>query len=221
MKNYRERIEERLENYQENGGKIKSLRESREKRLRARESFTVLILMHFVNLYIYINIFGHPKVAGQVLESVNFGAYSGSSKPLLSIEEDGATAEGPVASPPPGHSQPSSVSSSNNGAENPSGPTQTLGHWPLASHRPFLQLVLMCLDGQDDQLSELLESLRTQLTQSLFYTREVRQNGYCIGYKIIKINEDSTLNTFYIEIYPYVLLLIFSLWYRKSQVLFR
>ncbi|XP_069936794.1 mediator of RNA polymerase II transcription subunit 12-like protein, partial [Cherax quadricarinatus] len=107
------------------------------------------------------------KVAGQVLESVNFGAYSGNSKPT---DDENATGEGPVASPPPSHSQPSSVSSSN-GMENPPG-GRSLGHWPLASHRPFLQLVLMCLDGQDDQLTELLESLRTQLTQSLFSPKE-------------------------------------------------
>ncbi|MPC36417.1 Mediator of RNA polymerase II transcription subunit 12 [Portunus trituberculatus] len=107
------------------------------------------------------------KVAGQVLESVNFGAYSGNSKPT---DDETTTTEGVVTSPPPSHSQPSSVSSSN-GMENVCG-GRSLGHWPLASHRPFLQLVLMCLDGQDDQLSELLESLRTQLTQSLFYPKE-------------------------------------------------
>ena len=99
---------------------------------------------------------------------MNFGAYTGNSKPT---DDETTTTEGVVASPPPSHSQPSSVSSSN-GMENVSG-GRSLGHWPLASHRPFLQLVLMCLDGQDDQLSELLESLRTQLTQSLFYPKEV------------------------------------------------
>lgn len=103
---------------------------------------------------------------------MNFGAYSGNSKPA---DDEATTADGPVSSPPPSHSQPSSVSSSN-GMENPPG-GRSLGHWPLASHRPFLQLVLMCLDGQDDQLSDLLESLRTQLMQSLFSPKEVRLNG--------------------------------------------
>lgn len=108
-----------------------------------------------------------------MLESVNFGAYSGKPNPT---DDETTTTEGVVASPPPSHSQPSSVSSSN-GMENVCG-GRSLGHWPLASHRPFLQLVLMCLDGQDDQLSELLESLRTQLTQSLFYPKEVWHSLY-------------------------------------------
>lgn len=120
---------------------------------------------------------------GQVLESVNFGAYSGNSKPT---DDEATTVEGVVTSPPPSHSQPSSVSSSN-GMENVCG-GRSLGHWPLASHRPFLQLVLMCLDGQDDQLSELLESLRTQLTQSLFYPKEVCCTKHCTPFLILVFN---------------------------------
>lgn len=45
---------------------------------------------------------------------------------------------------------------------------------PVHSQRPFLQLMLMCLEAaQDDTLSDLLESLRMQLLQPVTLYKEV------------------------------------------------
>jgi hypothetical protein len=42
----------------------------------------------------------------------------------------------------------------------------------LHSHLPFLALILTCLRGQDEQRETLLQSLLTQFTQLLQYSKE-------------------------------------------------
>ncbi|XP_076043982.1 mediator complex subunit kohtalo isoform X2 [Oratosquilla oratoria] len=93
--------------------------------------------------------------AGHVLDTVNFGAYSGSSS-----SSSTNTRQPPQPPQPPQQPQVSQQSS------------LPVGHTSLVSHRPFLQLVLMCLEGQDDQLSDLLGSLHTQLTQFLLLNKD-------------------------------------------------
>ncbi|CAL4069283.1 unnamed protein product, partial [Meganyctiphanes norvegica] len=119
------------------------------------------------------------RVAGQVLEAVNFGSYTGAEEEGNEEEEDGG--QSPTNSveemPVPAGSR-KTMSSIGERGQNQNQCNITIksgGHWPLSSHRPFLQLVLMCLEGQDDQLSDLLESLRLQLTQSLFSPKEISE----------------------------------------------
>ena len=105
-----------------------------------------------------------------MLNSVNFGAYSGKQSNQqnsnnLSGNGSGAQTITPVIMPP---QQPVKKPTPNLGGLSGRG-----GHWPTPSYRPFLQLVLMCLDGQDDQLNELIESLKTQLMQSIILYKDV------------------------------------------------
>ena len=112
------------------------------------------------------------KVAATVLESVNFGAYSGHpNKPSEGVDGDGQAHSPQPPTLPPGSPEAMEEGNEEEGVES-EGKKDTGSHWPVSSHKPFLQLVLMCLDGQDEQLAELLESLRTQLTQSLFSPKE-------------------------------------------------
>ncbi|GFV97760.1 mediator of RNA polymerase II transcription subunit 12-like protein [Trichonephila clavipes] len=68
----------------------------------------------------------------------------------------------------------SSGSSSSSSSKNKEKDKQAQKNSSLLSHQPFLSLVLMCLKGQDEQREGLLNSLHTQLSQSIYIAKDDR-----------------------------------------------
>lgn len=100
------------------------------------------------------------KFAGEFLNSVNFGAFS--TKPNTQ-QQSGRLPGSGVSSVLQQQQQQQQLSQAANARF----------QWPVSSHRPFLQLVLMCLEGQEEQLQGLLDSLKDQLNQAVNLYKEV------------------------------------------------
>lgn len=100
------------------------------------------------------------KFAGEFLNSVNFGGFS--TKPNTQQQSGRLPGTG-VSSVLQQQQQQQQLNQAANARL----------QWPVSSHRPFLQLVLMCLEGQEEQLQGLLDSLKDQLNQAVNLYKEV------------------------------------------------
>ncbi|KAF2359628.1 Mediator complex subunit Med12 [Trinorchestia longiramus] len=130
------------------------------------------------------------KACGDVLNSVNFGAYSSHKLPVVpqpgSMPGGGGGLNGvggSVNSLSGMGGQGSAPSHSSGGvggcflgiSDGCSGGGRN-AQVPVQNQRPFLRLMLMCLEAaQDDTLSDLLENLRMQLMQPVTLYREICQ----------------------------------------------
>ncbi|RXG58705.1 Mediator of RNA polymerase II transcription subunit 12 [Armadillidium vulgare] len=99
------------------------------------------------------------KAAGEFLNSVNFGGFS--TKPNTQQQSGRLPGTG-VSSVLQQQQQQQQLNQAANARL----------QWPVSSHRPFLQLVLMCLEGQEEQLQGLLDSLKDQLNQAVNLYKE-------------------------------------------------
>ncbi|KAA0189334.1 hypothetical protein HAZT_HAZT004835 [Hyalella azteca] len=128
------------------------------------------------------------KACGEVLNSVNFAAYSSHNVPVIpqpgSLPGVGSGVGSSSSSLSGLGGQGSSQSHNSGGVGN--GCAGGVGggsgggrhaQIPVQNQRPFLRLMLMCLEAaQDDTLSDLLENLRMQLMQPVVIYRELGRN---------------------------------------------